>query len=410
MIRRVLAELDAALLNQNVREALRGIRRAENNPDSAKDRDDRALYSSAFGGKPIADPSQNPGKRPAGVRQFEPGTRKAAKDAPGLRDFSARSQDLAAVWLINGRQQSENVMAGKVLTAALNPPAHVRGALRQGPQGGSPLVGQNQRHSKGSRHTMTTSGIRATSMVLAMLGCCSVVLAQTPSRDPYCDFEAAADVDASLNPTERGVAELVRASAGGNAEVVQRLLKAGVDPNRCEELELTPLAWAARCGRLDTVKALVHGGADVNRRFEFASDGHALIHDSTAIMWAARGGWVEVVEYLLAAGADLGQHETVYRALDGGTREQYDGPGSDVLYGAHDPRVVELLLAAGAPPDALRPRTRLMDAAAGGEAEVCRLLLKYGADKRLKDADGLTAYELAKKYQPDNADLQALLK
>jgi len=51
-----------------------------------------------------------------------------------------------------------------------------------------------------------------------------------------------------------------------------------------------------------------------------------------------------------------------------------------------------------------------MEAAVGGEAEICRLLLKYGADKRLKDADGLTAYELARKYQPDNADLQALLK
>ncbi|MEN6527009.1 MAG: hypothetical protein ABFD65_11025, partial [Candidatus Polarisedimenticolia bacterium] len=61
----------------------------------------------------------------------------AAKDALGLRDFSAHSQDLAAVWLIKGRNPLGNVEAGKFLTVALPSLAVEWGALPTGPGKGS---------------------------------------------------------------------------------------------------------------------------------------------------------------------------------------------------------------------------------------------------------------------------------
>ncbi|MEN6634103.1 MAG: hypothetical protein ABFD84_16895, partial [Candidatus Polarisedimenticolia bacterium] len=134
---RLRAELDAALLNPNVQKALHAIRQAENNPDSMTDRDDKSLYSNAFGNKPIADLSHHPGEKPAGAYQFEPGTWKAAKDALGLRDFSAHSQDLAAVWLIKGRNPLGNVEAGKFLTVARPALSRDWGAVPTGPRGGS---------------------------------------------------------------------------------------------------------------------------------------------------------------------------------------------------------------------------------------------------------------------------------
>jgi uncharacterized protein len=60
---------------------------------------------------------------------------------------------------------------------------------------------------------------------------------------------------------------------------------------------LPPLMRAAQAGRLDKVRVLVKGGADVNEKFDD-------LGGITALMVAAGAGHIEVVKELLAAGAD----------------------------------------------------------------------------------------------------------
>jgi hypothetical protein len=64
---------------------------------------------------------------------------------------------------------------------------------------------------------------------------------------------------------------------------------------------------------------------------------------------------------------------------------------------AEDPEKVALLLAWGAAVDAVGPRgrTALHYAAAGGHAQVVRVLLAHGADRSLRDESGATPLALA---------------
>ena len=178
---------------------------------------------------------------------------------------------------------------------------------------------------------MTTTRTKAICVVLAVAAFCGVAAAQSPPDDPFCGDEAGSDVDPSLGPAGRAAAELCKASARGDTETVQRMLKAGVNPNIPQQSNLTPLAWAARCGHLDTVAALVAGGADVNARFVFWVTDMWRIHDSTALFWAARNDQVDIVKYLLSAGADPHQREQNYKVteLDPATDTYHAGNNTD---------------------------------------------------------------------------------
>ncbi|WP_136444089.1 ankyrin repeat domain-containing protein [Pacificoceanicola onchidii] len=91
---------------------------------------------------------------------------------------------------------------------------------------------------------------------------------------------------------------LALAANAGRTEVVQSLLAAGADPNRYNppggHSHCTPLHSAVAMGRLDTVKALVDGGADLS-----IPDIH---NGSTPLGWAAYLGQDEIAAYLKSLG------------------------------------------------------------------------------------------------------------
>ena len=87
------------------------------------------------------------------------------------------------------------------------------------------------------------------------------------------------------------------------------------------------------------------------------------------------------------------------RARDGNdlTALMWAAGHEDGVGAAAAQRVVDLLLARGAPIDAAdnRGRTALMIAAELGRGEIVGVLLRNGADRALKDKQGKTALDLA---------------
>ena len=70
----------------------------------------------------------------------------------------------------------------------------------------------------------------------------------------------------------------------------------GVDVNKADEGNYTPLDWAARNGHTECVKLLIAAGADVNKANKWGE---------TPLYEAAYWGHTECVELLIAAGADV---------------------------------------------------------------------------------------------------------
>jgi ankyrin repeat protein len=88
---------------------------------------------------------------------------------------------------------------------------------------------------------------------------------------------------------------LMLAAFDGHTAVVDALLKAGADCNRCDKMGRTPLMFASTGPFVEVVALLIQHGANVN-----AMDrGEGW----TPLMWAAAEGHAEVVRQLLNAGA-----------------------------------------------------------------------------------------------------------
>jgi ankyrin repeat protein len=87
------------------------------------------------------------------------------------------------------------------------------------------------------------------------------------------------------------------AAQDGNVAEVERLLKAGYQPNVFDELSRTPLHYAAECGHLQVMEVLIASGADVN-----AHDERNI--GNTPLREVADDCSYEVAKILIDAGAD----------------------------------------------------------------------------------------------------------
>ncbi len=252
---------------------------------------------------------------------------------------------------------------------------------------------------------------------------------------------------------KHGTTPLHQAAANGSAESVRLLVAAGAEIDAANDFGATPLMWAIT--EPEKVRILVSAGANVNARSKMgrtplylaaANDGssatvkllldrgakpedQALVMAAAAgdfasirllvekgvnvnaadpagrtpLMFAAGNGNLRAVEYLLTHGADVNavsaeKSETVKNgpiALGNLTALMMAAP-------AAGPDVLKALLDAGAKVNALdvRKMNALMLAIASDHADArsVRLLLDRGADPALKDRDGQSALDWARKF------------
>ena len=188
------------------------------------------------------------------------------------------------------------------------------------------------------------------------------------------------------DPRARGRAGIdaltIAASHVGTSESVRALLDAGAElqPPDGVRVRRAPLVAAALAGDIDTVQLLLQRGAK--------SSGEAV---SEALTF----GHTEVVRALVNAGADVGG---------------VDRTGINLLHWAaitNRSSMIPLLAAAGVPINAMDEAgyTPLMYAATidHGDQETLQALLRAGADATIRNADGRTPLEQARRFRHRDA-------
>jgi uncharacterized protein len=180
-----------------------------------------------------------------------------------------------------------------------------------------------------------------------------------------------------------GATALYGATENERQATVAALLARNADPNLPGRSGVTPLAAAAYKGSGRIVDLLIARGAAVDTLDNTGK---------SAITYAAARGFALIVRRLLDAGVDP------KRAYGNGlTGLMWAAGHEDGVGDGAAGEVIELLLAAGAPIDAVdnRGRTALMIAAELGYAAIVDLLLARGADRAIADASGKRAADLA---------------
>ena len=136
---------------------------------------------------------------------------------------------------------------------------------------------------------------------------------------------------------------------------------------------------ASEVGDVETVRSLLAGGADVNKR--------DATH-WTPVFYASRNGWVEIAELLFKYGADVNSQDgTGWAPLHAASRHGHLG-------------VVLLLLDHGADVDAKMQghSTALHVASEYGHLEIVEVLLEQGASVGVQNEDGWTPSQVAARF------------
>lgn len=163
-----------------------------------------------------------------------------------------------------------------------------------------------------------------------------------------------------------------------DAKQVQSLLQRGIDPNTIERVRGETGLMIALHEKATAVFGVLVNAHDVDLEYR-AKNG------DTALMIAAYTGNRPAIEALLAHGAEVNQ--TGWAALH-------------YAAAVGNNEIVQLLLDHYAYIDAESPNktTPLMMAARGGHILTVKLLLDDGADATLKNEQGMTALDFAKKH------------
>lgn len=170
-----------------------------------------------------------------------------------------------------------------------------------------------------------------------------------------------------------GATPMLLAAMNGSAAMIERLIKAGADPNApLSKSGDTALMMASRTGKPDAVKALLNHGALVNVKETWG--------DTTALMWAVSEGYPAVVKILIDAGADVNARS---KFVPSATGRGFEGATpTDSKPNQPEQHASGLL-------------TPLMFAAREGDLESARLLVAAGAEIDARGGDGKDALSLA---------------
>lgn len=217
-----------------------------------------------------------------------------------------------------------------------------------------------------------------------------------------------AGADLNLRCTSDGSSLLHHAAGGGNAEIVSVALRHGADVDALDRRGRSPLAWAAKKGRVLAVECLLAAGADLHVRSGY--DGSVSLHH------AAKGGHEGTLAALLFCGADkdalddAGMSSLMWAAKAGHQGEALLAAGGVDLgvCGSEFPfynalqwaastgkaQVVEAIVGRGANVNDYCGRTgetALHVAAKGGHWGAAETLIKAGANLEQKTQDNATA-------------------
>jgi len=176
-----------------------------------------------------------------------------------------------------------------------------------------------------------------------------------------------------------GVTPLYNAAARGNAGACQFLLENGARVGMADSDGKTPLMRAAFEGQVRAAEVLLNAGADANGR-----DRHGL----TALDSAVGVGQVQMVDILLKHGARVDSANSA-----GHTALHF------VAYPINGVEICRRLLEMHPRLDAQDEmgRTPLHRAAEVNNADVVTVLLEAGANPKILDHDGETAFQLAQR-------------
>ncbi len=175
-------------------------------------------------------------------------------------------------------------------------------------------------------------------------------------------------------------------------QILDALLVAGADP---KVGEFPYLVFAAMGKRLHLVNALIRAGASIDRTI---GEGQTALFMSLLAPDAGQTADDRCAQALLNAGADSSlRHESGAMPIHLAAASNYLGALQALL--ERRPQDIDAKTNIGITP--------LMQAATEGHAAAVSLLLKFGADRTLKDDEGLTAKEVAIKNR--NEDLVQIL-
>ena len=194
-------------------------------------------------------------------------------------------------------------------------------------------------------------------------------------------------------------------NGGGYNEIIKILLEHGVPADSTNQLGFTPLMEASMWGNETAVSLLLEHGAKTDT--ELREEG------GTALSGAAWFGFGKIVELLLKAGAspdaaDSEKATPLLRASCAGSPAAMvltsGGKSEGYAYlmkvrGNEFGRAVRALIAAGANPNLGNKRdvTPLMASSLAGNLDIATALLDAGADPNLRDKEGRTALMFATK-------------